>query len=130
MTAISATGKVSSRVAGRTTSGAAASGNARGSTRLASLRSFKMRYLLEQVEALFNLFARDRLQPFGSKPLDGERSHHTAVEHRFAEDGRRQLRLRCDVAIKTAGEGVPRPGGINHFRQRHGRCTARSRNLS
>src|SRR5882757_7847909 len=128
-------GNVSSRVAGRTSSGLVATAPAEAARAAAAdaadlealddldARMLKVRNLPEKVEAFVNLLPRHVLQTFGSEAFHRERTHHAAIEHRLAKDRRGQLRLRCKVAIEAAGKRIARTGRINDFGQRQRRRT-------
>src|SRR5579875_975476 len=93
-----ATGKVSSRVAARTSPSPAPVSRVETCfiTPLLSVlrpRCIKVRYLLKQLEACIDLFARHVLQALRAKPFYRERAHHAAIEHGLAKDRGRQLRL-------------------------------------
>src|SRR5258708_13250783 len=120
-----ATGAVSSRVAGRTPSAVASTGaeapaRVAGRLRLEDLRPcvFKVRYLHEEFEALVDLLPRDGLQTLSPESLNGERSHHAAIEHRLAEDGGRHLPLRREKAVEPPRTRIPATAGLHHLRQR------------
>src|SRR4051794_22530099 len=123
-TAANATGITSSRFAGRTSklsagnSGELCSPEPSG-LRLRRLRPrvFKVRNLPEQLEALFDLLAGHVLQSLCTEPLNRKRSHHSTIEHRCAEDGRRQLRLRGKIAVKAASKRITSARWIHHFGQ-------------
>src|SRR6185312_13749528 len=66
----------------------------------------KVRDLPEQVEALVDLFARYILETLGAEALDSEGTHHPAIEHGAAKHGRRELRLRGDVAVEPTRKRV------------------------
>ncbi len=122
-TAASATGKVSSRVAGLTSLGedVTTEGFAPAVTaRLAKLRRrvVKMRDLPEEVEAFVDLFARYVLQTLGAEAFDSERAHDAAVEHCGAKDSGGELGLRGEVAVEAAGEGVACAGGVDDLSER------------
>ena len=68
---------------------------------------------------------RHILQPLRAEPFNRKRSHHAAIEHRRAENRRRQLRLRREISIEAAGKRVSRAGWIDHLSQRKRRCAER-----
>src|ERR1035437_1214116 len=116
-TAAIATGSISPRVAGRSSSqsmtawGALDRPNleARGPRKVFGLRSVldrgvKMRNLPEEFKPRVNLLTRHRLQALGAEALHRERPHHAAVEHRPAKDCRSQFRLRSQVTVESAGK--------------------------
>src|ERR1700723_71317 len=127
-TAASATGKVSSRVAGRTSSGfvttipAGAAGPAMVRPARLALggldgRMPKVRDLPEQVKAFVDLPPRHVLQALSAEAFDRKRPHHAAVKHGLAKDCGSQLWLRSQIAVETAGKGIARAGGSDNLSQ-------------
>src|SRR5215472_18446737 len=82
--------------------------------------SVDVRQLAEDLVTFLDLLARQLLQPFGAKSLDGKRAHHAAIEHGAFEDVARELVLRGDVAHEAAGKAVAGTRGIDHGLDRQG----------
>src|ERR1019366_3965751 len=153
-TAAISTGVLSSRVAGRTTSGSgggpAAAASYRPRLRVCDPRGaitvrpgldgreVKMRNLPEQFKPRVNLLARHRLQALGAEALARKRSHYAAIEHRPAKHRRRQLRLRCEIPVEPSCKRIARARRVYHLGQRQrrrperprGRCASWERTLS
>src|ERR1039457_4979608 len=102
------TGVISSRGAGRTSSGSNTAAEITDRPRLKACdpggavtvrsgldgREVKVRNLPEDFKARVNLFARHGLQTLRAEAFDRKRSHHAAIEHRPAKDRGGQFRLR------------------------------------
>src|SRR5215469_15109733 len=89
------------------------------------MRLLEVREFAEDLEALVDLFAGERLQTLRAEALDGERSHDSAIEEGTLQDLTIQLFLRGQVAHEAASEGVSSAGGIFHFVDRERGCAER-----
>src|SRR5208282_6333508 len=82
--------------------------------------SVKVRDLAKEVEARIDLSARELLKALGAEALAGVGTHDSAIEHGVTPRGRRQFRLRGQVAEEASGKAVSGSGGIDDFFEREG----------
>src|ERR1700734_485438 len=72
----------------------------------------EMSQFAKDLIASVDLLTRQRLQPLRSEALDGERTHHAAVEKGALEHFSIQFLLGSHVSHEAAREGIARASGV------------------
>src|SRR6185437_2836921 len=85
---------------------------------LVFLFGIEVRKLLEPRKSLIDLFASQSLHSLRAETFHGKGTHHAPIKHSSLELSRSDLRLRRQVAEKSARKRVARARWIDHFSQR------------
>src|SRR6185437_13256986 len=89
-----------------------------GRARACFLFGIEVRKLLEPRKSLIDLFASQSLHSLRAETFHGKGTHHAPIKHSSLELSRSDLRLRRQVAEKSARKRVARARWIDHFSQR------------